>query len=197
MKISWIIGSSLFVVVAGAWLVHCRPSRVWVTFVNIPRGTCFTSVVVEKNGVILNLNWYNNTELMVPMTSHPGQDSRSEMPGDRGQDATTETSGQGICPPDVVPASEHPIEWVCGNRYGVVTKTLGDVWEITWFRPNQATPYRSSRHFGGKTVALDLTKGIRERMSPFQVNDLLDKHLGLVWKPGSGTMPSRSEQRGN
>jgi hypothetical protein len=132
-------------------IVNGCPSagRVRVHVEHLPPDTTFCSVASEGDEGLRSMHWYS-TNGLVTTEIHPSDHFLSY-----------------IDPDTANPMLPSCVVWRKGQRYGIVTRDITNVWRITWFGPDV-------RQLGGANF--NLAQGVAVPLTPQQVKELgLDK----------------------
>jgi hypothetical protein len=148
----------LCLAVAGLALAAYRwtspPGRVHVDVSNIPAGTEFLCMVVEREGQVHVMNWYS-TQAAGPLLLHPAGARQSNL------DPSRPALRRDVC-----------VAWEPGDRYGVVTRMARGDWAVTWFDASANVVQGRLPLLGGGEVRLDLALGRRNKLPALQAEEL-------------------------
>jgi hypothetical protein len=142
---------ALLVIIAGAisafiyFQFHPR-DRIQIGVKNIPIGTRFLCLAVEKDGKIELMDWS-------PYYVFPGRM------------AAADCAMSYRTPDDNAPIVNWYVMWEFGSRYGIVTRRTDKVWRVTWFEANEVPIQGRGFLLGEGEVAIDITKGRTEEMN--------------------------------
>jgi hypothetical protein len=140
----------------GMYLFFNPSDRIKVTISQLPRDTVYISFVSESNGIMQNMDWYPRSETRVPFTMRPSESVWSSLELKKAPEIDWDAY----------------VQWRCGERYGVVTRTRSGSWRVTWLK-SKDVPIKAHRFIIGNGEAyFDLNKGKTIILQEEQLRDL-------------------------
>ena len=157
------------------YLGYVPPNRVKVSAINIPSGAYYVSFVAQRDGLIVNMDWWPLGELSPPTTMHPARCNWSYQSfPDR---------------PSVL--WDAWVRWEWGQKYGVLTRMRDESWHVFWFDEKQIPLQGRKFLLGGGLAEFDCRNAESEALA----TDYEIQRLGLQGVRNDEGVGSKSRPR--
>jgi hypothetical protein len=146
------------------WVIS-PPDRVPIRIINLPAGCRYASIVVEKSDQIYHLDWYPDSEVVIPVTMTPPE---------------CIWSSSGAIRNDQMSKPPLHVKWQRGSNYGVLLQDAQQKWYIIW-QSEPPDPYSSWFRWGSpRSLVFDASHG-----QQVSVSDKLLQQLALASSPNA------------